>query len=39
LRDVFEALAMKKIKDANDFEWQKCFRVYSSEENGKYFLS
>ena len=34
LRDTFDALASKKLKDLNDFEWQKCFRVYLQDEHG-----
>lgn len=35
LRDVYDSLIIRKIKDANDFEWQKCFRVYMSNDNGQ----
>ncbi len=35
LRDTFDALANKKLKDLSDFEWQKCFRVYLQDEHSK----
>lgn len=35
LRESFDNLSGKKIKDTNDFEWQKCFRVYVQDETGK----
>jgi hypothetical protein len=35
LRDVFDALVTRKIRDINDFEWQKCFRIYTSDDNGQ----
>ncbi|RNA10544.1 hypothetical protein BpHYR1_010638 [Brachionus plicatilis] len=35
LRDLFDNKANKKIKDLDDFEWQRCFRVYVLDENGK----
>lgn len=32
LRDVFDSLVNRKIRDVNDFEWQKCFRVYTTDD-------
>jgi len=35
LRDLYDSLATRKIRDTSDFEWQKCFRVYTSNECGQ----
>jgi hypothetical protein len=36
LRDTFDSIINKKVKDANEFEWQRCFRVYAQDEAGIY---
>ena len=35
LRDVFDSLVHRKIRDINDFEWQKCFRIYTNDDSGQ----
>jgi hypothetical protein len=36
LKDSFDALVYRRIKDLSDFEWLRCFRVYLQEPEGKF---
>ena len=37
LKDAFEELANRRVRDIFDFEWQRCFRVYLLDENGNFY--